>query len=146
MFGTGIEAFDSTLHKTNIWFKELMEEMDFQDRHQAYLALRAVLHALRDRLSVEEAAQLGAQLPLLIRGFYYEGWMPSGKPTKERHKEQFLAKIADYFTKDPELDPERVVRAVFHLLERHISSGEIADIKHTFPKELLELWEPRGTA
>lgn len=46
-----------------------MEELDWQDRHAAYLALRATLHALRDRLTVEEVAELGAQLPMLIRGF-----------------------------------------------------------------------------
>lgn len=146
MFGTGIEAFDSTLHKTNIWFRELMEELRWDDRHRAYLALRVVLHALRDRLGVEEAAQLGAQLPMLIRGFYYEGWTPCGKPSKERHKEQFIEKIAACFTKEPKADVEQIVRAVFHLIERHISEGEVHDIKHTMPKELLELWEPKGTA
>jgi uncharacterized protein (DUF2267 family) len=31
-----------------------------------------VLHALRDRLTVEEASDLAAQLPMLIRGLYYE--------------------------------------------------------------------------
>jgi uncharacterized protein (DUF2267 family) len=69
---TSIDVFETTLHKTNGWRKELLEELDWQDRHAAYLALRATLHALRDRLTVEEVAELGAQLPMLIRGFYYE--------------------------------------------------------------------------
>jgi uncharacterized protein (DUF2267 family) len=70
-----------------------MEVLGWPNRHKAYLALRATLHALRDRLTVEEVAQLGAQLPTLIRGFYYEGWDPTGKPLRVRHKEQFLARL-----------------------------------------------------
>ena len=27
---------------------------------------------------------LGAQLPMLLRGLYYEGWHMAGKPTKDR--------------------------------------------------------------
>jgi hypothetical protein len=39
MSATGLEVFDSTLQKTNIWLKELMEEMGL-DRRKAYQALR----------------------------------------------------------------------------------------------------------
>jgi len=42
------------------------------DERRAYNALRAVLHALRDRLTTEEIAQFGAQLPTFVRGVYYE--------------------------------------------------------------------------
>ena len=78
-----------------------MSELDWEDKpHKAYMALRTVLHALRDRLTVEEAIQLGAQLPMLIRGFYYEGWNLKGKPHKERHKEDFLDHIKKAFKDD----------------------------------------------
>src|ERR671923_2865237 len=113
---TGVESFDATLQKTHIWLDELMDELHWADRYQAYLALRATLHALRDRLSVEEAAHLGAQLPMLIRGFYYEGWTPTGKPVRERRKEAFLAHIREHFRNDADIDPERVTRAVFRVL------------------------------
>ncbi len=72
MATTGLKAFDTTVEKTNLWLKEIMAEMGTNDRHRAYLALSAVLHALRDRLPMEEAIQLGAQLPMLIRGLFYE--------------------------------------------------------------------------
>jgi uncharacterized protein (DUF2267 family) len=65
---TGLDVFDRTLQETNVGLKELMEDLHCDDRQKAYLALRAVLHALRDRLPVHEAVQLGAQLPLLVRG------------------------------------------------------------------------------
>src|SRR6267143_3288633 len=100
MSATGLEVFDTTLQKTNSWLNNLMRGLDWQDRNKAYLALRVTLHGLRDRLTVEEVAQLGAQLPMLIRGFYYEGWDPTGKPLKERHKEQFLARIAQEMSSD----------------------------------------------
>ena len=61
MSATGLEVFDRTIHKTNIWLKDLMELLDCPDRHEAYLALRATLHALRDRLTIEEVAQFAAQ-------------------------------------------------------------------------------------
>ena len=137
---TGLDVFDTTLHKTNNWLNELMQLLGWQDKHKAYLALRATLHALRDRLTVEEVAQLGAQLPMLIRGFYYEGWDPTGKPRRERHKEQFLAHIEQAFRRDDRIDPERVARAVFTVLAKHVTEGEIKDVKYVLPAEMWDLW------
>jgi uncharacterized protein (DUF2267 family) len=139
MSTTGLEVFDRTIHKTNIWLKDLMGMLECLDRHVAYVALRATLHALRDRLTIEEVAQFAAQLPMLIRGLYYEGWDPTGKPVKERHKEEFLIRI------HRELGPhgiaaERVARAVFQLLANRISEGEIEDIEHVLPREIRDLW------
>lgn len=135
--------FEITYQTTNAWLKELMEELDWQDRHRAYRALRAVLHALRDRLTVEETADLGAQLPMLIRGLYYEGWTPSGKPVKERKKEDFLAHIEAAFRDDPAIFPEAVAGAVFKVLQRHVSAGEIGDVKQILPAQIRALW-PEG--
>ena len=135
-----VEIFNKTLLKTRGWLKDLMEELDWEEPHKAYLALRAVLHVLRDRLTIEEAAQLAAQLPMLIRGFYYEGWDPSGKPLKERHQEEFLSHVKSYFKNDEKIEPERVVRAVFKVLSKHISQGEIEDVKQTLPGNLRILW------
>ncbi len=144
MASSGLAVFDTTIQKTNSWLKEVMKELGTDDRHLAYLALRAVLHALRDRLTVEEVAELGAQLPMLIRGFYYEGWDPTGKPVKERHREDFLNNIRRYFKTaryaEPNVDPEEVARAVFRVLARRISEGEIEDVIHILPRELRELW------
>jgi uncharacterized protein (DUF2267 family) len=143
---TGLEVFDTTLHKTHIWLNEITDELRWEDRGRGYKALRAGLHALRDRLTVEEAAHLGAQLPMLIRGLYYEGWTPAGKPHKTQSLDEFLAPIREQFRGDAEVDPERVARAVFKVLAKRVSEGEIEDVKGLLPKELAELWpEAVGT-
>jgi uncharacterized protein (DUF2267 family) len=144
MSATGLDVFDRTLQKTNSWLQDLMQTLGWPDRHMAYAALRATLHALRDRLSVEEVAQLGAQFPMLIRGFYYEGWDPTGKPLRIRQKEQFLAHIEQELrgeeARDDLTSVEQIARAVFTVLSRRISAGEIEDVKHVMPAELRELW------
>lgn len=137
---TGITAFDSTMHTTNVWFNDVMEQLRWADKHRAYQALRVVLHALRDRLSVDQAAALGAQLPMLVRGFYYENWHPAGKPVKERKKEEFLAHIAAAFRDDPDVDPEDVARAVFQVIAKHVTPGEIRHVKLMLPDQIRSLW------
>jgi uncharacterized protein (DUF2267 family) len=124
-----------------VWLNDLMSELDWEEKPQkACLALRTALHALRDRLTVEEAVHLGAQLPILIRGVYYEGWKLTGKPVKERHKSEFLDHIAKAFRDDDRVDPEKVMRAVLKVLASHISTGESNNVKHLLPKSLQELW------
>jgi uncharacterized protein (DUF2267 family) len=140
MSATGLEVFDTTVHKTNAWLNDLLQELGWQDKHGAYLAMRATLHALRDRLTVDEAAQLGAQLPMLIRGFYYEGWDPSDKPLRERHRAQFLERIESEYRGGAPIDPERVSRAVFAVLARRVSEGEIEDVRQVLPAEIRDLW------
>ena len=41
---------------------------------------------------------------------------------------------------DERIDPEKVVRAVFRVLSRRVTAGEIADVKHLLPAALRELW------
>ena len=143
---TGLEAFDTTIQKTNLWLHEIMDEMHSEDKRRAYVALRAVLHTLRDHLRVEDAVQLSAQLPLLIRGIYYDGWQPKGTPVKEKHLQAFLDHISMYFKNEVDLDPQAVAAAVFRVLDRHISQGEIQDIRHLLPRHIRELWPQEAIA
>lgn len=142
---TGLDVFDTTLQKSNLWLKEITEELGTNDKHRAYLALCSTLHALRDRLTVDEAVQLGAQLPMLIAGFYYQGWDPSDKPRKVRQREDFLWQIQEAFRRDPlmgarDVNAELVVRAVFKVMARRVSQGEIEDVAGILPREIAELW------
>jgi len=140
MSTTGLEVFDTTLQKTHLWLKDIMQELHTDSRQQAYSVLRATLHTLRDRLTIEETVKLGAQLPMLLRGMYYEGWTMAGKPVKERHTEEFLAHMREHFRNSTDLDSARAVRAVFKVLGKRISEGEIKDIGQLLPKELKAFW------
>lgn len=140
MSATGLAVFDSTLQKTNIWLDDIMDELDSRDRHRAYHALRTVLQALRDRLPINESAQLAAQLPQLIRGVYFEGWNPASKNPKERHWDQFVDHVGEAFANDPDCVPEILTRAVLRVLGKHVSSGEIVDVKRCLPEDIRRHW------
>lgn len=144
MSATGMAVFDDTVQKTNLWLKEIRAELALETTEEAYRALRAVLHTLRDRLIVEEAASLGAQLPMLLRGVYFEGWRPAGKPTKERHLAPFLEHISSQYVGPGAVDPERLTRGVFAILARHMPAGQIHDIRQGLPAEIRALW-PEGS-
>jgi uncharacterized protein (DUF2267 family) len=137
---TGLEAIDTTVHKTNEWLHGIGRSLGIESPQASYRALRAVLHALRDRLSVEGAAALGAQLPLLVRGVYYEGWHPHGKPLKVRHADEFLAIVRAELTEN--LHPDAAVTAVFQAMERHLDPGEMDKLIRQLPRELAALRDP----
>jgi uncharacterized protein (DUF2267 family) len=137
---THIRAFDATLQTTHRWLQELELVASLENEGEAYSVLRAVLHALRDRLPADEAVDLGAQLPMLIRGFYYEGWKPRATPKKQRSLEAFLEGMQPLPRLEGELDAEQALRSVFLLLDHRISAGEIADVRGAMPEEVRELW------
>ena len=137
---TGLDVFDTTLQHTNLWLKELMKRLGTEDRHVAYKVLSATLHAVRDRISPESAVHLGAQLPMLIRGFYYEGWHPAGTPTKLRQKQDFLDYVNGDLFRGLGVDPETAVKAVFGVMSSRLDPGEIEKLTALFPQELRSLW------
>jgi uncharacterized protein (DUF2267 family) len=139
MSSTGISAFDSTLQATNTWLNQIMDDLGITNRQTAYHHLRAVLHVLRDRLTVEQAAALGSQLPMLIRGIYFEGWQPAGKPNRIRHSQDFLDLVSSRLTGD-EQEPEAITRAVLSVLSRHVSAGEQRHVKQSLPAEIRTLF------
>jgi len=141
---TKLPEFDSTQQKTAHWIESVAENMGSTDMEHSYHVLRSVLHAVRNRLPPGEAVHLAAQMPMLMRGLYYEGWHPSGTPEPYRRKQEFLDHIAHDV---PNLDPtqrERAATAVFSVLNQEISGGETEQVRHALPAEVRELWEHSG--
>jgi uncharacterized protein (DUF2267 family) len=115
-----IGSLESSLADTYTWLNEIAYELDDEDRHFALQALRGVLHALRDRLTIDQNAHLSAQLPLLIRGIYFENWDPKPRPDHERTIDGFLEHARPAMTGYPDSALHRAVNAVFRVLERHL--------------------------
>lgn len=84
---------------------------------------------------------LGAQLPTLIRGIYYEGWTRRHDPTTIRDRAEMLARVDSELGADTNLTPIDVLGAVVRLLVKHVSAGEIRDIVATLPLPIAELWQ-----
>ena len=138
---TGLDTFDKTVQESNLWLKDVMERLNTYDRHHAYSTMRAVLHALRDRIGPQNAAHLGAQLPTLLRGLFYEGWDPTGKPTKERHESAFLAHIARELPRAPGPgEIEQGALAVLDVLSKHIDRGAAVKLAAILPQDLRRFW------
>jgi len=140
MMTTHVSALDETCQKTISWLHELQEIGEFENERQAYSALRIVLHALRDRLTPEESADLASQLPMLVRGLYYEGWKPAKVPVPARNREEFLAMVEKETAGGTQIDCNNACRPVFILLDRRITAGEVRDVKGMLPEDILALW------
>jgi len=144
MSAQGLESLDHTVQLTHIWINDLDHRLSWNDKARSYRLLKAVLHVLRDSLKVNEAADLGAQLPGLLRGAYYEQWRPAITPIRNRNIDQFITRVGESFRRDPLADPATAVMAVFELLTDKITEGEIDDVKRCLPKEIRSIW-PEST-
>jgi uncharacterized protein (DUF2267 family) len=129
MAETGYSSFSTTVDKTNHVLKEIEKAYNWpkERRNQSYAALRGVLHVLRDRLAVIEAAQLADQLPMLIRGIYYESWSPSRVPVK-MDRDEFFARVRREFPYEVEGGIEPLTQTVLQSLRQHITDGEWEDV------------------
>lgn len=128
-----------TLQQSQEWLRALREAGDYQSETEALAVLRAVLHQLRDRLTPQEALDLGAQLPILIRGIYYEGWRMSKTPQKVRSRDEFLEQVSSKLAPHP-IGAEQATRDVFALLAVTLDRGEIMDVISQLPGGVKELW------
>ncbi|WP_315918245.1 DUF2267 domain-containing protein [Mesorhizobium sp. SP-1A] len=139
MSATGLEVFDKIVQTTNIWLKEIMDDLG-SDRQMAWHALGVVLRTLRDRLPPELGANLAAELPLLVRGAYYDQYKPSDGPNRDRSVEKFLDPVADGLAATRPVDAGDAARAVFKTLVHHVDLGQSAKVRDALPKDIQTLW------
>src|SRR5438105_2236317 len=142
MSATGLDVFDKTLQTTNIWLDQIMRELG-PDRQVAWHALGAVLHALRDRLQVGLAVHLGAQLPLLVRGLYYDQWHPSEQALKQRSAQAFLDHVSQGLADIRPVNVKDAASAVFRVLDHYVDQHQIEKVRAALPQNIRALW-PTG--
>lgn len=117
-----------------------MGSLQTEDRRLAFTALRATLHALRNRIGPANAVHLGAQLPMLLRGAFYEGWRLIGTPTHEHHVEGFLFHIGGNLPPNSRVNVEMAARATFGAMAECLDAGEVAKVMQLLPSEVRWLW------
>ena len=140
MSATGLHNLDRAVHVVTKWIGETAEALHTDDKQEAFHALRGLLLALRSQLPDHESADFAAQLPLVLRGVYFDGWRPNGGHI-DRSVETFYEQILSAFPNPSIVDPERIAKAAFQTLERHVSAGEISDVKHNLPDRIRRIFD-----
>jgi uncharacterized protein (DUF2267 family) len=135
-----LEVIDHSVQLTHEWINELAARLGWSSKRSTLRLLRISLHLIRDHLHVNEVAQLSAQLPVMIRGFYFEGGMPKTTPVKDRDLEGFVTAITDAMDDTEEYRGREDIKCVFDLLNARVSRGEIEDIRACLPEAIRDLW------
>ncbi|MGC5052200.1 DUF2267 domain-containing protein [Micromonospora sp. DT48] len=133
-------AIESSMDKTNLILKDIEQAYGWskEQRNQSYAALRTVLHLLRDRMPIEESVEFSAQLPIVLRGVYFDGWQPQNVPIK-LNRDDFLYEVRQGFPYDVKGGPQRVVQVVLDSLRRHVTQGQWDEVKDTMPNDLARI-------
>lgn len=135
-----MQILQPPLQRAQEWVRELTEITGRKDEEKAWEMMRGVLRVLRDRITVAQTAHLSAQLPMVIRGMYFENWRPADQPVKLRKQEEFVEAVAEELSMHPEIDPPQAIDGVFRMLNNRISHGELEKVRKMLPPEIRDLW------
>ncbi|HEV7275194.1 MAG TPA: DUF2267 domain-containing protein [Devosiaceae bacterium] len=139
MSANGLEVFDKTLQTTNIWLDEIMEDHG-PDRQVAWHVLGAVLREIRDLLPTELAAHLAAELPMLVRGTYYEQYAPEKQPIDPRNFEAVSERLHQRLHGVRPVNSEDALRSVFKVLSHHLDPGQVSKVREALPADVRRFW------
>jgi uncharacterized protein (DUF2267 family) len=140
MSALGLKIIDESVQQANIWINEVDYRVGLVNKQRAYRLLRAVLQVLRDQLTPDEAAQLSAQLPIFVRGIFYEGYDPSRTPAALHSKAEFVDRVLAIFGPEPPEAIEEAIGSVFDVLDARISGGEMAQVRGCLTREVRALF------
>ncbi|WP_296422892.1 DUF2267 domain-containing protein [Yoonia sp.] len=135
-----IHVFDRTVHEAHDWVNELTGRLDWTSERDALRLLRTVMCRVRDHLPVNEMAQFSAQLPIILRGMFYEGWQPKLTPVHERRAADFIDTIQQDVGDILDYRGPADITAVFKLINARISRGEVEDVRANLPAQLRDMW------
>lgn len=135
-----IHVFERTTHEAHEWVNDLAGRTGWSNEREVLHLLRAVMTKIRDHLPVDEMAQFSAQLPIILRGMFFEGWQPKLTPVHERRAADFIASIDAVVGDVIGYQGPSDIKAVFNTINAHISRGEIEDIRACLPQDLRDMW------
>lgn len=122
------------------FYRRILVETGRPSLDDAKRATAAVFHALRDRLTPDEADQAAAQLPRPLKLLWWNGEVDGRRPLK-MHTRQFYERVKAEAGLASEREARQVTVAVFAALKAQISAGEADDILTQLPKDLKTVWE-----
>lgn len=135
------------ISEQNEFMKELSANLGHkEDERQVERVLRATLHILRERLTIQQSLHLLSQLPAFLKLMYIEGWKYHDKPARFRSIEDFKEAVKEeqFHLGEREFDwsepTEKIVTVVIDTLKKYLSEGEISDMLAALPGELHSLF------
>lgn len=135
-----IHVFERTTHEAHEWVNDLAGRTGWTNEREVLRLLRIVLCKIRDHLSANEMAQFSAQLPIILRGMFFEGWQPRNTPVRERHASELIAAVDERVGDVLDYQGVTDIKAVFNVINAHVSRGEVEDVRACLPQELRDLW------
>lgn len=127
-------TYEHAVQRANVWVADVTSALGSQDRQYGQRVVRAWLHTLRDRLTIEAAVKLGQQLPELLRGIYYDGWEPHLAPVKYNAVEFVYRFSAESFV--PSSEVPGIVATVTRVFGDRMSPGQLAETLAELPANL----------
>jgi len=125
---------------TLTFYRRVIDETGETNRETVKRGTAAVFHALRDRLTPEEAEQAVAQLPRDLKLVWEKGDVPGRKPVKLDRKE-FYERVKREAGLASVREARFLTIGVFTALKAQLSPGEADDIWAQLPRDLKETWE-----
>jgi uncharacterized protein (DUF2267 family) len=117
------------------------------DKDRAFRIIKAVLHALRDRIYPAEFVQFLAQLPMCIKAIAVDGWHYHEKPERIKTIEEFIQRVMEedkrlaHHDLPNEEEALKAIKAVFGAVKEYVSEGELEDVEAELPEQLKSLME-----
>ena len=140
--------FESSVNETSAFINHLARQLGHpEEPDRCYIILRAVLHVVRDRITIGESLDLISQLPMILKGVYVEGWKYHEKPPLDfqsieemkdevkKHQNQYGEKDFDW-----QRSTEEIIAITLDSLKQYLSEGQVKHIKDQMPKEVKELF------
>jgi len=134
------DIFLKSLEEAHSWLNDTCFYAELQEKFQGLLILRVVLHELRDHLTLSASSKLSAQLPLLIRGLYFENWDIRHGLLEENQHYFFIDSITEKLKKYISIEGEKASVAVFKVLAKHTALERSYKLEKFFPPGIFSVW------